>query len=77
MSDSHFRHYGNADAIHNTFHKAWVSHTGNTPFLTDIRRNAFKRHNGTSTRFLDYICLFFIRNVHNNAAFKHLSQTAF
>lgn len=73
VSDTDFSHDGDGDGIFNGFDQRGIAHAGDAAFFTDIGGDSFQRHNGDGTRFLCNFRLFGVDDVHNDAAFEHLS----
>jgi hypothetical protein len=74
MADSALCHNRNANSILNALDHLRVAHTGNAASGTNVSRNPFQCHNGTSTSCFCNLCLFWCGNVHDDAALEHLSQ---
>ena len=76
VSDATFRHHGNGDGILNATNHFRVAHAAHATRSTNVGRNPFQSHYGTSACFLSDASLFWGCHVHNHAAFQHLSQLA-
>ena len=73
MADSDFGHNGDADGGFDFLNHFGVAHAGYAAFFTDVGRNAFQGHNCNSAGFFSNPCFFNVGNVHDDAAFEHLS----
>ena len=77
MPDAALGHDRDADRVHDSEDQVGVRHAGHTALGADVCRDAFQRHDGACSGILGNFGMFGGDNVHDDAAFKHLSQSLF
>jgi len=72
VTDANFRHDRDGHGIHDAGDQIEVAHTGDAAVATDVRGDAFERHDGNRAGFLGHDGLFGRDDVHDDAALEHL-----
>ena len=77
MPDAAFRHDRDGDSVHDPEDQFRVGHARHAPLGTDIRRDAFQRHDCAGAGLFGNFGMLGGDHVHDHAAFQHLRQTFF
>ena len=77
VADAALGHDRDGGRGHNLADNGDGGHTGNAALGADLGRHTLQRHDGDSARFLGDLGLMGIGDIHNDAAFEHLSQADF
>ena len=77
VADPGLGHNGDGHSLDDRLYDQRVCHPGHATHLPDVRRHGMQSHYGHSTRFFSYYGLFRGGDVHYDAAFLHLCETAF
>ncbi len=75
MANATLGHHRNGYRLLDTLDHFGIAHSRYTTSCTNIRWNAFQRHNGTSPSLLSNLGLFRCRDIHDDTTLQHLCKS--
>ena len=76
MANPSLRHYGNTYGTHDGVDHVGIRHARHPTLGANIRRDPLQRHYRNGTGILGNLRLFYVHNIHDDAALEHVGHPA-